>query len=125
MISRRLHARFAPPFACFVSFGAPVAATAQQITPREYAEVIAQGPSYGFMCDVVAPAGAVVRREMNGAVVGTLRRGTGFLLDAGLRSRVAYDRNRRLWYYVSFVYQSRLRGWVRAADIACRSTSYH
>ncbi|GAA4815367.1 hypothetical protein GCM10023232_08850 [Sphingosinicella ginsenosidimutans] len=108
------------PAACLLLAGAPAAATLHQVTPREFARWSANGSSYGYTCAVATPDGAVFRREMNGAVVGRLPRGNEFVL-----SDAAYDRNRRIWYRVDFIYQSRLRGWVRAADVACHADSFH
>ena len=91
----------------------------QRPTPSQFKEWSAYGPSYGYDCSVVAKDGAPVRQQMNGTVAGILARGKGFVPDTA-----AYDRSQRVWYRVELIYQSKLKGWVAATDVACRAEHF-
>lgn len=108
--------------ACAAASALPANAQAPRSRPSP-AEFRAETASGGFAydCKVSAPGGANIHRQRNGPVSGRLARNSvGFFPDAA-----AYDARRRVWYRVPFIYQSNLRGWIRAADVTCELIGVH
>lgn len=93
---------------------ATISTDRQRPTPEELRAWYASGPAHGYTCVVMAKKGAAFYRQMNGALAGQLAYGKDFI-----PASAAYDRARRIWYRVDFIYQSRLKGWVHATDVIC------
>jgi hypothetical protein len=89
-------------------------------TPTEFYAHVANGPSYGWDCSVSSADGAAVRRTPNGLALGRLTAGKSFIPGRAIK-----DKQGRIWYYVDFIYASRLKGYISSTEVSCEATSFH
>jgi hypothetical protein len=95
---------------------APASASPKRPTPSEYRAWTANGPYYEYICDVSARAGASLRAAPSGPLLKSLPRTTKFLM---IRAS-SYDRARRVWYRID-QFDPRIRGWILADEVSCRT----